>query len=496
MTIPPFQTVDQAMRHWAEADPGTPAVLALGRQPLTWGDLWQVTRQVTAALVAADIAPGSRVALLIPQSRDAEVLETAISASATPAPLNPAAPAAVLRDLGARLQPALAIATSETAAAAAALGCPVMVLEPALLIPGEAPGNDPAPRHPEDHAIILATSGSTGEPRLIPRTHENLAVSTLGWARHLAFSRDNLGMIAAPPFHAIGAYLFRYILTGSAAAVVEAAQPAAALAVIHELRPTWMLGVPSWFAAILAASDLPLPPMRMVMSGSAPMSATLAETISRRFGAPLILDYGLTEAPGIALTRPVDDLSAAPRYWPLYPGILTVADASGDPPGVPVPGCEGEVLVRGSIVFPGEIGNASAGFLPGGWYRTGDLGVVDADGAFRITGRIKQLINRGGEMISPLEIEQALQAHPAVADAIVLGVPHALLGEEIEVVIETIPGMEVPARELRRWMLDRLAPTRVPRAIRFRDQLPRLPSGKVDRRALQAAAVERSSTRD
>ncbi|MFM9107781.1 MAG: AMP-binding protein, partial [Chloroflexota bacterium] len=248
-------TMDQALRHWDRLSPDAPAALAPGLPPLDYAGLWRVCRQVAAALGEAGAAPGSRIALFIPQSRDAEVLDTAISTFAVPVPLDPDHSPAALRAFGERLRPALAIATPRTAAAAAALGCPVLVLDPALLVPGEAPASDPAPRRPGDHAIILATSGSTGEPRLIPRTHAQLAISTRAWIDRLGVTRDNTGFIFAPPFHAMGAMLFRSLFAGSAAVVLAEAAPAAILSALRAAPPTWLLAGPSRVAAILARDD-------------------------------------------------------------------------------------------------------------------------------------------------------------------------------------------------------------------------------------------------
>lgn len=490
MTTPEFRTVPEAILHWATVSPDAPAALSPGLPALDYGSLWRVTRQIAAVLAEAGVAPGERVALFIPQSRDAEVVNTAVSAMAVPVPLNPAAPPAALRLLGNRLGPAIAIATRETEAAAAALDCPVLLLDPGWLIPGASPAIDPAPRSPEDPAIILTTSGTTGEPRLIPRTHGQLAVSTAAWMERLEFTRDNLGLIAAPPYHAMGTVFFRHVLAGSAALIHPAADMHTVLTTIRETPPTWILGVPSWYAALMAADDAPLPRLRMLMSGSAPMPASLAETLSRRFDAPMIFDYGLSEAPCLALSDPHDEPGAEPRYLPLLPNTVRIAGPDGAPRS---PGEEGELVIGGPIVFPGSIGATVPERDPDGWYRTGDLGVLDPEGRFRVTGRLKHLINRGGEMISPLEIERVLLAHPAVADAAAIGAPHPVLGEDIIALVVLHPGQEVSRRDLRRWLLDRLAPTKVPRELDLRERLPLLPSGKLDRRALQAEAVARAA---
>ncbi|MFM9108346.1 MAG: class I adenylate-forming enzyme family protein, partial [Chloroflexota bacterium] len=227
-------------------------------------------------------------------------------------------------------------------------------------------------------------------------------------------------------------------------------------------------------------------PLRMVMSGSAPMPHALAAEISRRFAAPLIFDYGLSEAPCLALSDPAADPSADPRYLPLIPGTIRIAGSDGEP--LP-PGEEGQILARGPIVFPGSIGAAAPELDAAGWYATGDLGVLDPEGRFRVTGRLKHLVNRGGEMISPREIERAREIHPAVAEAAVVGVPHPILGEDLEAFVVLRPGFAAPARELRRWLLDRLPPTHTPRTITFRASLPRNAAGKVDRRALVAGTL-------
>ncbi|MGI9252900.1 MAG: class I adenylate-forming enzyme family protein [Thermomicrobiales bacterium] len=483
VTAPHRETIGEAIAYWASVSPDAPAVLAYGLPPLTWADLLDLIHRFTAVLRANGVGPRDRVVLMIPQSRAAEVANPVISAAAVPAPLNPDAPPADLAEIASMLQPKLAIVTAETAHRAAPLGCPAIVMEPELRLPGDDRREIPEPLTSDDYAIVLATSGSTGTPRLAPRTHRQLTASTALWMRHLAFGRDNIGFIVGRPFHALGAMLFRSVIAGSAAVVHIAHDPASAIEPIRALRPTWMLAAPSWYAGMLAAKDAELPPFRMVMSGSAPLPPGMADAISVRFGAPLVCDYGLSEAPCLALTNPRDQPGDAPRYQPLMPDDLGIAG----PDGALLPvGSEGEIIARGPIVLPGYLGGSETAFFPGGWLRTGDLGVMDPDGRFRVTGRLKLLINRGGEMISPVEIERVLMAHPAVADAAVVILPHPTLGEDIEALVVLRPGAAATARELRRWMLDRLIATRVPRALTFRDALPLGPTGKLDRRALQA----------
>ena len=486
--LPRFATIVDAIAHWAVVSPDTPVALALDRPDLTYAELHDLVLRITALLRDRGVGPDDRVALFVSHLRDAAVLETIVSCAATPVPLNPEAPAIELRSLASRLQPALAIATPETADGAAALGCPTLIVEPGLALAGHTRRETPSPRDPDTAAIILATSGSTGEPHLTPRSHRQQTASTAAWVRHLDFNRSHRGMSVGRPFHAYGAYLFRSVLTGTSCAFPASPDPRSAVAAIDTLRPTWILAGPSWYDGLLSIGVPPFSHFWATMSGSAPMPPSLNAGIAALFGAPMVYDYGLSEAPCLALTRREDDPAAGPRYVPLMPGDLAVAAPDGSL--LPV-GMTGEVVARGPIVVRGYVGGDGSEFHPGGWFRTGDLAVFEPDGRFRLAGRVKHLVNRGGEMISPVEIEHTLRAHPAIADAAVVSIPHPSLGEDLLGLIVLRPGETVSMRELRRWLLERLVATKVPRQIEIRDGLPMLPSGKLDRRTLLAEIAGR-----
>jgi acyl-coenzyme A synthetase/AMP-(fatty) acid ligase len=384
---------------------------------------------------------------------------------------------------------------------AAPLGCPAVALQPGPSLPaGTITSTRAGMPRPDDPLVILATSGSTGAPRLVPRHQAQFLDVAHLVADHHALRPGARQLNASQPFHALGAAPLVKTLTNGACTVFAAStDPADVLAAIHAFQPTMANLAPSAYEALIAAAagGPAIPPFKRLISSAAPFPPASARAVCALLGAPLHRDYGLSEAICLAFSAPGDiDRAPAgngggetPRYRPMIPGTVAIADEEGNhlPPGE-----EGEIVARGPHVFHGYIGGDGSEFFPGGWFRTGDLGVMAGDGSFVITGRLKHLINRGGVKISPAEIEAVLLAHPAIAAAAAIPVAHPSLGDDIAAVIVPRPGANLPAREIRRWLLDHLPASRVPRFISFRDALPITNTGKLDRRALIAETATSS----
>ncbi len=490
---PTMRTLDEIISFQGRTRPDEIAAIAIGHPELTFRDIAERSSEFTAALRSHGVGPTDRVALLLPMGRDAGIAITLTMAAAAAAPLDPAAPPSVLAAIGERLRPCLAIVPPGQESLAAPLGCPVVALQPGLRLARGAAVPPVGMPGPDDVGTITATSGSTGLPRFVPRHHAQYFDVQPLVARHHALHPGARLLSATQPHHILGAAAFvKAVAAGACTVFAGSTAPAEVVAAIRHGRPTMGSIAPSrWEALLAAAADgPPVPRFERLISTAAPFPSDSARAVSALFGAPLHRDYGLTEALCLAFAGPDDEEHGVPRYRPMVPGSVSIAGPGGErlPPGE-----EGEIVARGPNVFHGYIGGDGSEFFPGGWFRTGDLGVMADDGSFIITGRLKHLINRGGEKISPAAIEQALLSHPEIIGAAVLPVAHPTLGEDLEGVVVVRPGATIPPRVIRRWLLDRIPASHVPRAFSFRDSLPLTTAGKVDRSALVAELTVRST---
>ncbi|MGI9252898.1 MAG: class I adenylate-forming enzyme family protein [Thermomicrobiales bacterium] len=489
-----FHSIAAAIANWARLTPNAPMAIAPGQPDITWSEFAGLTAEFGAALRSHGIGPRDRVAILMPPSRDAMLTVLATTTAAAAAPLDASAPIAELSTILSRLRPALVLASPDLMTRASSLGYPTLAVGPGpSLEPGATQGEDADARPgPQDIAIIVATSGSTGEPRLVPRHHGLLVAGTLPYARALALGPSDRWLCLSQPQHVITTSpAIITLLTGGAAIFPPTLTPENVADTIRTTGPTWLLSNPAFYRGIAASlSDSPPDPtVRILVSAGAPLDPGRTDELRRIFDAPIANDYGMPEAMSIALALPGDGQTDAVRFRPLDGVEIGVADESGTL--LPL-GEEGEIVTRGAHVFGGYIDDPeanTAAFLPNGWFRTGDSGVLDDTGAFHITGRISQIINRGGQRISPAEIEATLLEHPEVEAAGVYGVPDEALGEDVRAAIVLRPGAAVSARELRRWMLDRLSATKVPRNLSFLSALPMTANDKIARAELAAAVT-------
>jgi len=327
-----------------------------------------------------------------------------------------------------------------------------------------------------DTAVVLHTSGTVGEPRCVPLSHRNLLSAARHGALALRLNASDRVLDLRPGHHAsslVGAVLAS-LVSGGVAIRPKRFDVALFFEWLERHQPTWYTAVPAVHEAIAAEARRrgPRPTsLRFVRSSAASLPPMLAAELEHLLGAPVLDGYGMTEAPLIATARAGDS--------PRPAGIM------GPPAGVEIAIRDGEVLVRGDAVMTGyESAHANATAFVDGWFRTGDLGSLDADGRLILTGRLGDRINRGGEKVDPAEVEAALRRHPAVADVAVLAVPHARLGEEVAAAIVRRSAADVTAAGLRRSVASDLAAFKVPRRIAFVAGIPRDGQGKVRRGAL------------
>lgn len=483
------------------------AVLALEQPPLTYENLYRHMAKVVAHLRAMGIQRGDRVAVALPNGTESAVAFLSITCAATYAPLNPNYRASeyefYLNDLNAKaliLQSGTAEAAREVALK---MNIPVIELSPA---DGEAAGiftlsnpndssteaqvNVPANIASEfatadDIALILHTSGTTSRPKMVPLSHANLCRSAGNVKESLALSQGDRCLNVMPLFHIhglIGA-LLSSIAAGASVVCTPGFYAPRFLDWLHTYQATWYSAVPTMHQQILgrAVTTPPNASIRLIRSSSAPLPPQVMAELEAVFDAPVIESYGMTEAAHQMASNPLPPEPRKPGSVGIAAGLeVQIMDEKGDL--LPV-GAVGEVVIRGQSVTQGYENNptANATAFTNGWFRTGDIGSLDAEGYLFLKGRIKEIINRGGEKISPREVDEALLDHPAVEQVVTFAAPHTLLGEDVAAAVVIKPEQSVSEQALKEFASERLADYKIPRVVLFLDEIPKGPTGKRQR---------------
>jgi acyl-CoA synthetase (AMP-forming)/AMP-acid ligase II len=362
---------------------------------------------------------------------------------------------------------------------------------------GPAPGvaaDTSAPIGGEDVALLMFTAGTTSAPKLVPLTHSNVAASIRGIVSGYDLSPQDATLIVMPLFHGHGlvAGLLATLASGGSAYLPSTGVFSAHLfwADVVRLGVTWYTAVPTIHRILLSRASQEYPSfspvaLRFIRSCSAPLDQELALAASSTFRAPMISAYGMTETSHQASSNPLPVHGwnkASSVGMPTGVEIRIVAEDGTDAP----PGGVGEIWVRGATVTTGYLNNLqanSASFVDG-WFRSGDLGSQDADGYLFVRGRLKEIINRGGEKISPGDIDEALLSHPKVLEAASFGESDAVYGENVQAAVILRPGMEATEDELRGYCRTKLSAFEVPERIYMVADFPRTAKGSTDRRAL------------
>lgn len=487
----------------ARPDLSTPALVAAeDGSALSYGQLADRVADLAARLAGAGVERGDRVAVTLPNGPDFVQILLAITAlGAAAAPLNPAYTRSeylfFLQDIAPRL---LLVPASEPEAATGAardLSVSVATVQPTgagqpgddgpptVRVGGVQPGAKASVESggPDDVAVVLHTSGTTSRPKQVPLRQRNLMASARTIAGHYRLGPQDVSFCVMPLFHVHGlvASTFAALAGGGSVVVPRRLTPRGFWPQARERRATWLSAGPTLHQMILDRADEAGPPatLRFARSCSSALPAALLERAELAYGVPMLEAYGMTEASHQMASNPLPPAARVPGSVGVATGTdIAIASKAGD---LLPDGTAGEVVIRGPGVMSGYVGNpaATAEAFFGDWFRTGDRGVLK-DGYLYLEGRIKEMIIRGGENISPAEVEQVLMAHPAVRDAVCFGVADEKYGELVGAAVTL--SAQAEAGELIGFCLERLAPFKVPAAIHILDQIPRTATGKVQRR--------------
>jgi oxalate---CoA ligase len=478
-----------------------PALSAPGRQPLSFGALRALIVDTVAALNGIGIGRNDRVAIVLPNGPEMAAAFIACASGVTSAPLNPAYRADefefYLSDLNAKALIVEAGSTSPAVDVARKLGVRIVELVPQpdagagaftlSLAPGAAVAHGGFAQ-PDDVSMVLHTSGTTSRPKIVPLSQRNLAASAQNIRDTLKFRPDDCGLNIMPLFHIHGliAGVMAPLAAGSQVFCTPGFNALKFFAWMDEAKPTWFTAVPTMHQAIASRASKNLDiikrhPLRFMRSSSSSMPPQVIREAEEIFGAPLVESYGMTEATHQMASNPLPPGARKPG---------TVGVAAGPEVGIMAEdgtllprGGTGEIVIRGPNVTAGYESNpkANAEAFQNGWFRTGDQGVMDAEGYISITGRLKEIINRGGEKVSPREVDEILMDHAAVAQVVCFGMPHPKLGEEVAACVVLREGQAVTERELQAFVAQRAADYKVPKKILFMDEIPKGATGKLQR---------------
>ena len=500
----PFSTLSELL---SSSEATRTAISAPGRTPLSYGKLREQISATVGALNGAGVGHGDRVAIVLPNGPEMASTFIAVAACTTAAPLNPGYRGEefefYLTDLRAKALIIAAGDESPARAVASRLRVPVIELQadghgPAGTFVLNATGTVTVATNSgiagsDDIALILHTSGTTSRPKIVPLTHRNVCASARNVRDTLRLSADDRGLNIMPLFHIHGliASLLAPLAAGGQVSCTPGFNALKFFGWLAEARPTWYSAVPTMHQTILAraannAEVIAANPLRFIRSSSASLPPQVLIAVEQAFNCPVIESYGMTEAAHQMASNPLPSAKRIPGSVGIAAGPeVAIMDEAGK---LLAAGSVGEVVIRGENVTPGYENNpkANAEAFNDGWFRTGDQGVMDEEGYLTLTGRLKEIINRGGEKISPREVDEVMLDHPAVEQVITFAMPHDKLGEDVAAAVVLRNGFNATESELRNFVAQRLADFKVPRKILFLDEIPKGATGKLQRIGLAA----------
>jgi acyl-CoA synthetase (AMP-forming)/AMP-acid ligase II len=470
---------------------------------VTYDSLRHQVLAMANALASAGIRRGDAVAIALPNGLPAIVSFLAASIAGTAAPLNPAYPYEeflfFLGDTDARILLCPPVGAEFARSAAADRKIPVFSVEMSpdgnvhlVDAPTGATAIEPTA---EDIAVVLHTSGSTGRPKRVPLRHFNLAVSSANIANTYALSEEDVSLCIMPLFHIHGLIgsTMSTLLSGGTVVAPTKFNALTFWRTVREHRVTWYSGVPTMHQLLLARSrhkPAEAASLRFIRSCSAPLSSELIHKIEELFGVPFVEAYGMTEAAHQMTSNPLPPRHRKAGSVGVGAGMrISIMDKQGNHLSN---GQRGEVVIQGANVFRGYENNpeANARAFVNGWFRTGDEGYLDADCYLHLTGRIKDIIIRGGENVAPHEVDEVLLKHPAVAAAVTFGCAHPTLGEEVAAAVVLHEPHETTESALIKHCREWLAEYKCPKKIYLVKSIPTTATGKIRRRAVAVALVD------
>ncbi|MFE9320651.1 long-chain fatty acid--CoA ligase [Nocardia sp. NPDC052278] len=482
--------------------------IRLDETAVSYGHLEALSQHIGGLLAAYEVAPGDRVAIMLPNVPHFAALYYAIlRMGAVVVPMNPLLKerevAYYLRDSGAKLIFVWQDFAAEAAAGATQAGSTAIPVVPAEFLDqvmAIEPREEVIERRPDDTAVILYTSGTTGLPKGAELTHANLGSNVdVCTQTLLELTADDVIFGGLPLFHVFGqtCALNAAVRVGATLTLLPRFDPAKALELLVRDQVTVFEGVPTMYSALLnhpGAADIDLGALRLCVSGGSALPVEVLHAFEKQFGCVVLEGYGLSETSPVACFNHPDRPRVPGSIGTPVRGVeLRVVDDEG---GEVADGTVGEIVIRGDNIMKGYWNKheETAEAITDGWFHTGDLGRIDANGNYFIVDRKKDMIIRGGYNVYPREVEEALYEHPDVAEAAVVGVAHAELGEEVAAAVALKPGASVGADELREFVKERVAAYKYPRHLHIVDALPKGPTGKILKREINLHVDHSGST--
>lgn len=479
---------------------------------MTYAEVNGAANMIANGLVRAGVEPGDKIALLLPNIPQFAIAYYAIlKVGAIVVPLNvlfkqneiayhldDSESVALIAFEGFLAEAAPAVARAEhcrnlfvVQAPGSTAELPAGAQPSTALMAGSAPIFESYPTSPADTAVILYTSGTTGRPKGAELSHSNMFMNaTISADRVLLLGDGAVGLAVLPLFHSFGQSCVMNVLfySGGTMTLLPRFEPQKALEIMVRDKVNFFAGVPTMYFYLLnfpGADQFDLSSLERCISGGSAMPVEVMLAFNKKYNVQIIEGYGLSETSPVAsfnhLDQPTRPGSIGTPMWGVELRV-TNDEGSRQPDGE-----LGEIAIRGHNVMKGYYNRAEATseVVRNGWFHTGDIGYRDGDGFFYIKDRVKDMILRGGFNVYPREIEEILYAHPAVAEAAVIGVPDAALGEEIRAVVALKPGQQATAEELIAYCKERLAAYKYPRTVVFLDTLPKTATGKILKRELK-----------
>jgi acyl-CoA synthetase (AMP-forming)/AMP-acid ligase II len=485
----------------AAGDPAATAIKASHATPLTFQAFSDLVAGSVRALNELGIGRGDRVAIVLPNGPDMVTAFVAVSSAATAAPLNPGYRADefefYMSDIRAKALVVEKGSSSPAVEVARKLGMTIVELHSdptkgtgVFTISATATNGkaiNPGLATNDDVALILHTSGTTSRPKIVPLTHRNVAASAGNVATSLHLTAQDRALNIMPLFHIHGliAGVLAPLSRGGMVFCTPGFNALRFFSAMEEAAPTWYTAVPTMHQAIVSRAHtnrdvITRHKLRLIRSSSASLPPQVITELEHAFGAPVVEAYGMTEAAHQMSSNPIGGVRKPGTVGLAAGPEVAIMDSDGK---ILASGETGEIVIRGPNVTAGYENNptANAEAFTNGWFRTGDQGTIDAEGYITITGRLKEIINRGGEKISPREVDEVLMDHPAVLQALTFAIPHDKLGEDVAAAIVFRDGQTATERELREFAGEHLASFKVPRKIIFLDEIPKGATGKLQR---------------